>query len=1027
MNIKNCFAGIGFMLVLLIFGGAVKAQRIITGRITNETGNPLSGVSVHLGDGMEGVIADTAGHYRIRVGKGAEKLIFSFVGYQRLEQQINGRSVIDVVMHPGDSNPLNEVVVIGYGRREKANLTGAVATVSGKELEKSPVANLSNAIAGAVPGIIANTRSGEPGADDAQILIRGKGTMGNTAPLIVIDGVPDREGGFSRLNPADIASFTVLKDATAAIYGARAANGVILITTKRGEAGKSSLSFTSNWAETQPTRVPKMLNAAQYAQSVNEYNALLGQQPTYTEQDIQKYADGSDPLGHPNTDWWKAVMKTWSAQQNELISLRGGTDKIKYFISGQYLNQNSMYKSGQDFYKNRNVRANMDIQATHSFRIGIDVLYRNEFKQTSGYGGIFSELWNAYPYLVPVYPDGKVGVGIDGGPNNSMVYILNNQTGEEHSNYDFLQTKTSFNWDLSTVTRGLHLDGYYAYDLYYYQYKYFQKTPPPAYSYNVNTGVFDAYPATGTPTLNIQNNKTLDRLFNIKLGWERQFNKHHLEAFVAYEQSEQDFTLLQASRKGFLSNTIDELFAGGTDGILNNSSTVQAARQNYISRLSYNFDNRYIIDYSMRYDGSANFAPGKRFGFFPSLSGAWRISNEQFFHSSFINDLKLRASWGQTGNDNVSPFQYLQNYILESGQDPNNKYLGRGYEYGNDATQVPGFSLGPTPNAGITWERATQTNLGVDVTILNNALSVSLDLWRANRSDILGAPTAVVPDYAGIILPDENYGKVNSHGLDFDAHFNKSVSHDFSYSVSGNFTYATNKIKYIAESPNVPDYQKRTGYPMDSWFVYQSDGLYQTQQEVDNSPHPEGSGPGDIRYVDQNGDGEINDLDKIRLTKSQTPEIMYGLTLGGTYRSFDLTIFFQGQAAAQALLQPAGLNMAEEFFTGRWLKQGDHGYPRTFNGPTSRTFGTNTLASDFWLRNDGFVRLKNVEIGYNFSKGLLDRLKIQRARVYINGNNLFSIDDFGPSFDPESPSGTSTSGRYYPQQRVINLGLNLTF
>ncbi|GAB3349290.1 TonB-dependent receptor [Arachidicoccus ginsenosidivorans] len=1028
MKLKNCLAVLCFCLALTVCGfSTAEAQTVIKGTITSNTGTPLSGVSVHLNGSNKGVIADSTGHYQIQVEKETKSLVFSFVGYLTKEVATNGRQIIDVVLEPAEGTALNEVVVIGYGKRQKANLTGAVATVSGKELEKSPVANLSNAIAGAVPGIIANTRSGEPGADGANILIRGKGTLGSTAPLIVIDGVPDREGGFSRLNPADIASFTVLKDATAAIYGARAANGVILITTKRGQAGNSTLSFTTNWAMTQPTRVPKMLNSAQYAQSVNEYNALLGQQPTYSQEDIQKYADGSDPLGHPNTNWWKSVMKNWSDQQNELISLRGGSDKIKYFISGQYLNQNSMYKSGKDFYKNRNVRANMDIQATKNFKIGIDVLYRNEYKESAGYGGLFYEFWNAYPYLVPVYPNGKVGVGIDGGPNNSLVYILDNQTGQQTDNYDFLQTKTSFSWDLSTLTKGLQLDGYYAYDLSYHQYKFFDKTPPPAYSYNVNTGNYDAYSATGTPSLNINNDKTLDRLFNIKLGWERLFGKHHLEAFVAYEQSQRDYTLLQASRKGFLSNTIAELFAGGTDGILNNSSTVQAARQNYISRLSYNYDNRYLIDYSMRYDGSANFAPGKRFGFFPSISGAWRISNEKFFHSGFFNDLKLRASWGETGNDAVSAFQYLQNYILESGQDPNNKYLGRGYEYGNDATQAPGFSLGPTPNLDITWERASQTNIGIDATMLNNALSVSLDIWQAARKDILGPPTAVVPDYTGITLPDENYGKVNSHGLDFDAHYNKSVNQDFSYFISGNFTYATNKIKYIAESANVPDYQKSTGYPMDSWFVYESDGLYQTQQEVDNSPHPEGSGPGDIKYIDQNGDGEINDLDKIRLTKSNTPQILYGLTFGGNYKNFDFSVFFQGQAAAQALLRPSGLNMAEEFFVDRWQKQGDNKYPRTFNGPTSRTFGPNTLPSDFWLRNDGFLRLKNVEIGYNFPKTLLDRLKLQRARFYINGNNLLSIDDFGPSFDPEAPSGTSTDGRYYPQQRVINFGLNLTF
>lgn len=484
---------------------------------------------------------------------------------------------------------------------------------------------------------------------------------------------------------------------------------------------------------------------------------------------------------------------------------------------------------------------------------------------------------------------------------------------------------------------------------------------------------------------------------------------------------------MQGSRTGFLSNSIPELFAGSSDGSLNNSITTQFARQNYISRLSYNYDNKYLVDYSMRYDGSSAFAPGKRFGFFPSLSAAWRISQENFFHSSFINDLKIRGSYGQTGNDNVSPFQYIQTYILESAQDPNNHYLSRGYVFGSNAQIVPGFSLGPTPNINITWERANQADVGVDAQLFKNALSLSLDIWQALRTDILLPPTAIVPDYAGITLPDENYGKVMSRGIDISFGYHKITSSAITYSINGNMTYAISKIRYIAESPNIPGYQKSTGYPMDSWFLYKTAGLYQNQAEVDNSPHPVGSGPGDIKYVDTNGDGKINDLDKVRMTESATPQILFGLSGNINYKNFDFSIFFQGQARAKALLMPSGLNMAEEFFTGRWLKEGDHKYPRTFNGPTHRTFGSNTYASDFWLRNDAFVRLKNLEIGYNFSKAIVHELRMQSARVYINANNLFSIDKWGPSFDPESPSGNYTDGQYYPQQRIINVGINVTF
>jgi TonB-linked SusC/RagA family outer membrane protein len=951
------------------------------------------------------------------------------VGFRDQEVPLNGQSTLTVAMLT-DQKDLADVVVIGYGTRKKANVTGAVSDISGKEIAKSPVANISNALAGAMPGLIVNTRSGEPGADDAAFYIRGIGTLGNTAPLIVIDGIPDRQGGFNRLNPNDIESFTVLKDATGAIYGARAANGVVLITTKRGIAGKPSLSFTTNNAWTQPTRVPKMLNSHDYAQSVNEYNALVGQQPTYTAAQLQKYEDGSDPLGYPNTDWWNSVMRTWAYQNNNVVSLRGGSDKVKYYVSGQYLRQNSMYKGGSDYYMNKNARANVDIQATPAFRLGFDAMYRNEYKQTEGpqygsAGDIFNELWSAYPYLVARYPDGKVGVGIGGGPQNSMVYILNGQRGNTTGSYDFLQTKTSFSWNWDKVTPGLHLDGYYSYDLFYYNYKGFNAQPPPAYSYNQTTNTFTQIQSTIPPDLTIRNSKTKDQLVNIKLGYERKFGKSGVEAFVAYEVARETYTELDAYRTGFLSNSVQDLFAGSTIGQSNNSVTTKTARQNYIGRISYNYDDRYLLDVNMREDGSPNFPQGKQYGFFPSVSAAWRVSNESFFKPGVIDDLKLRASWGQTGNDAVSPFQYIQTYQLQAGQ--LSQYLAAGYFYGATPSQVPGFVLGPTPNVNITWETATTTDVGIDLRLFKD-LTFSMDLFRSMRTDILVPPNLVVPQYTGLTLPVENLGKVLNHGFEFQLGWRKSVSKDLSYFVNGNFTYAVNKVVYAAEPATVPDWQRSTGHPTGSFLLYQATGLYQDTASVSHSPHPLGSGPGDIQYKDVNGDGQINGLDQVRTNLSATPRIMYGLNFGSRYRNFDMTIFFQGQAAAKAMLQPGGLNMAQQFYDGRWLRSGDNKYPRTFNGPTNATYGSNTYGSTFWLLNDGFLRLKNVEVGYNFSaEGVLSKARITSARIYISGNNLFSIDKWGPSFDPEAPSGPSTNGRYYPQQRVVNVGLNLTF
>ena len=1016
---------------LLFYANPLWAQagKHVSGRVTDPGGKGLGGVSVSVKGTFRGTTTDSAGAFDLEVSGKNEVLVFTTLGFKPREVKAEG--VIDVQLVPDKSaRDLGEVVVIGYGTRKKANLTGAVSVIKGDELAKSPVSNISNALAGSMPGLIVNTRSGEPGADDASVYIRGIGTLGNTAPLIVIDGVPDRQGGFNRLDPADIETFTVLKDATGAIYGARAANGVILVTTKRGTTGKTSLSFTTNVSATQPTRVPKMLDSYEYAESVNEYDNLVGQQPTYTADDLQKYKDGSDPLGHPNTNWWKTVMSPWASQTNNVLSLRGGTDRIRYYLSGQVLKQNSMYKGGSDYYTNKNARANVDISATNSLRIGVDVLYRNEYKLTESpsygnAGDIFQELWSAYPYLVARYPNGDVGVGIGGGPQNSMVYVLNGDLGYTTNNYDFMQTKTSFDWDLSKAVNGLHLTGYYAYDIFSYQYKGFNEVPPPAYSYNTNTGTYTEVQSTIPPNLSITNDKTVDQLANIKLGYAHKFGAHGVEAFVAYEQSQETYTELDAYRTGFLSNSVAELFAGSTTGETNNSATTQTARQNYISRVSYNYADRYLLDVNMRYDGSPNFPEGKRFGFFPAFSGAWRVSQEKFFHSSWIDDLKLRGSWGETGNDAVNPFQYIQTYQLQAGQV--SQYLAAGYFYGSTPTQAPGFVLGPTPNVNITWEVAKTTDLGLDATILHG-VTVDLDVFRSLRSHILVPPSEAVPAYTGLTLPDENLGIVANRGAELELGYHRSPNRSFSYYLSGNVTFAVNKVIYEAEPASVPGYQKMTGHPTGSWLLYQAQGLYQDTATVNKTPHPLGSGPGDIRYKDVNGDGAINGLDEVRTTESATPEIMYGMTFGARYKGFDATIFFQGQARAKAMLQPGGLNMAEQFFTGRWQQPGDDKYPRTFNGPTNATYGSNTYASTFWLKNDAFVRLKNVEIGYTVPRGgLLARAKIQSIRFYVSGNNLLSIDKWGPSFDPEAPSGTGTNGRYYPQQRVVNAGLNVTF
>ncbi|WP_200976442.1 TonB-dependent receptor [Echinicola sp. 20G] len=990
---------------------------IVSGTVVDEKGITIPGVNVLEKGTTNGAVTDIDGNYSITV-ESQSSLVFSSIGFVAQEVELNGRTKLDIVLK-ADIGQLEEVVVVGYGTQKREALTGAVSSVGTDKLEKSPSANLTNSLAGQAPGLIVNTRSGEPGNDNADILIRGKATLGNTSPLVVIDGIPDRAGGFARLNPSDIESISILKDASAAIYGARAANGVIVITTKRGDSGDPRLSFSTNFGFTQPTRVPNLLDSYKYAIASNEYNELVGQMPRWSDEDLEKFKNGTDPLTHPNTDWWASVMKNWTLQQNHNVSLSGGSDKVKYFVSGQYLRQEGNYKEGGTYYNQAQTRVNLDINATEKFKIGVDISYRNEYRNGTApsydANGLYRELYLAYPWLVYEYPNGLDGVDIGGGPR-SLKRITSPEMGYQHTNTNYLLTKTSFDWDLSAITEGLYSIGYYSYDISDNKYKAFEKTPPPAYMYNPTTGEYDEIVSLTPPSLLERRDNSVEQLFHLRLGYTKDFGLHNIDAFAAIEQYKGEFDGISASRINFLSNNLDQLFAGGQNVADkdNNSSIKQNGRTNFISRISYGYDNRIFIDYNMRYDGSQNFPKGDRFGFFPGVSVGWRISQEDFFSSSVVNELKIKGSWGQMGNDAVSSFQYLQTYLF-----------GNGYFFGPDAGQTPSFELGPTPNTNITWEVATSSNIGIESRFFQGALGVNVDLFRSGRTGILIPRNASVPEYSGLTLPDENLGEVVNKGVELEAFFNKKLGNGLSYNLGGNFTYAKNKVVFMDEAPDIPDYQRKTGFPIDSYLIYQSNGLYQNEGEIADTPHPMNSGPGDIRYIDVNGDGQINALDQVRQSRSRTPEIMYGVTLGASYANFDLNILLQGQARAKALLMPGGLNMAEEFFDGRWQKEGDNHYPRTFNGETGRTFGVNTYASDFWLRNSAFMRLKNVEIGYNFPEGLVQRLKMQSLRVYCNGNNLLSIDQFGPSFDPETPS--DIGGWYYPQQRIVNIGLNVTF
>lgn len=993
----------------------------INGTITDENGAPLAGANIVEKGTTNGVTADFDGNFSMEVADEHAVLVVTYIGFATLEVAIDGRATINVILKESAAG-LDEVVLVGYGTQTKATLTGSIVTLDSKKLEETPVANLSNAIAGQLPGVIVNTRSGAPGDDEANILIRGKGTLGNTQPLIVIDGIPDR-GGFSRMNPEDIESFSVLKDASAAIYGARAANGVILITTKRGNSGKPQFSFNTSVGWSQPTRLPNLLDSWQYATVENEYTDNFSGAPhKWSDEDIQKFKDGSDPLTHPNTDWLDYIIKDWTMQTNNSFTVRGGSEAVKYYVSSQYLDQKGGFKNGDFPYSQFQLRANLDIQLTKTFSLGLDLSNRKENREApaaGSYGDIMHTASATYPYLVPYYPNGLPGKGFQASEPNLAV-STSERGGYNKRTDNIYNTKVSFSWDLPLV--GLNLNGYGAYDTQFYHRKQFKDTWDE-YTYDETTGDYDLVPSGNVRSLGINKNDWNTTTYHLQLDYKRSFGEHNIDAFVAYEQSKFVGTYLYAYREGFPSNQLQDLFAGDVNKALtNNSSSTAFGRMNYFGRVNYDFAGKYLASFTLRYDGSQNFPKGERFGAFPGISVGWRLSEESFLKDNeIVNNLKLRASVGKMGNDAVAPYQYLASYEY-SDYDAYGWGVQTGYAFGDNVKYVPGFVESTVPNPYITWEKATTTNLGFDSNLFDNKLGVVFDVFHSIRKDILIARSESVPDYTGLKLPDENLGEVLNNGFEIDVSYRDRITDDLSYSISGNFSLAKNKVKYLDEATDIPEYQKKEGYPIDSYVVYDADGLFQTQEEVDNYPHLNGTGPGDVKLIDTNNDGEIDEKDQIRRNYGITPEMIYGLNLGLSYKNFDLTVFFQGQGNAYLNIIPS-LNYDQDFFDGRWQKEGDNDYPRVFrdlnsgSGPSNRT-------STYWLKPADFLRLKNVYLSYNLPQDWMSHVFLSNAKIYLQASNLFSIDQI-KYFDPESSSSNGLES--YPIQRTVQIGLDLKF
>jgi TonB-linked SusC/RagA family outer membrane protein len=943
------------------------------------------------------------------------------------------KPVKDTAARGTDKN-LGEVIVVGYGTQKKATLTGSVTQISGAEIRQSGSVNISNAIAGRMPGVVANNRTGEPGNDGSAILIRGAGTTGNTAPLYVIDGVANRSG-FERLNPNDIESISVLKDAAAAIYGAQAANGVILITTKRGKTGKATISYDANFGLSQPTRLPKLVNAYQYALYRNEKDKRqngASAPVTFSDYQIQQYKNGTDQLNYPSTDWTDAVIKPWTPQTQHSITISGGTDKVKYFVSGGYTYQDAFYRKSATNYNQYNLRSNIDAQLTNNFKIGVDIAGRLEKRAmpptgagTTPADGIFLNMMGTYPGLAPFYPNGLPQAGAEGPNTLQLAQGYNGYTKRANNS---LQTTATFEWKLPRITPGLAISGFAAHDFSFYNEKTFTK-PFDLYRYDSTNKVYNNVSnALLAPTSLYESyGSSLSKTYHLKLSYEKRFDDHFISAFIAYEQSDYYNEGINASRGGLISSAVDQMFAAYTDAALvtNGGNADQNARRNYFGRLNYTYKDKYLAELVMRRDGSFNFAPGRQYGNFPGVSVGWRVSEEPFLKQAapFINNLKVKAAYSELGNDRIAQYQYLTRY--RAAGDLEHYFLGTD----DNPTPAPGLMTTVTPNPDVTWEVEKMKNFGIEASLWNGKLDFSVDYYTARRNRLLAKRNASVPATAGFTLPDENIGIVDRHGIEVTAGTRGTIGEDFHYSVSANFTQTHSKIVFIDEPANVPDWQKRQGYQLGSNFneslMYLSDGIFHTQKEVDDTKAKlPGTKPGDIKYIDYDGDGAITAKDRVRSYQNAIPLIIYGVTMSADYKGIGVRLLWQGQSQAKQMIIPQANNA--EFIPPVWVYENrwtPDNPTAALPGAFDRSYSNNVRPSDFWLKDMSFLKLKSAEVSYTFAPEKLKAHGINNLRIYLSGFNLFSFDKV-KYYDPETVAYT---GAYYPQTRIFNLGVNLNF
>ncbi|MGX5820598.1 SusC/RagA family TonB-linked outer membrane protein [Chitinophaga lutea] len=1010
-------------LVAIAPAHTIIADIVVKGRVADAAGQPLPGVAVMIEGTNRGTVTNAQGQYELRA-PGTAKLVFSFLGYLTQTLAVDDKTQLNVTLRE-DTKGLNEVIVVGYGQQKKANLTGAVASISTSQIRQRPVTSIQNALQGLTPGLTVLNRPGDVGSDVGTMTIRGRTNLSAPGPLIVIDGIPASNRELASLNPSDIESMSVLKDASsAAIYGARAANGVLLITTKRGKEGKASIDLNAMYGIQSPTRLPDYLGSGDFARLYNEAMANAGKQPRYTAEEIAKFDSGADPDLYPNTDWYdQALVKNPSMKELQ-VGVNGSNEKTMYYISGAWFGQQSLVPNkGMNRYT---IRSNVSAQVLPILNVGANMAFLKQDVDTDGGELNWVSLNRLGPTMAARQSDGSWGT-INGGKADATLAkdnVLRNMTDGGRSWFRNQVAQTALNATLTPLP-GLSIKGLgslkYTNDV---NNRFINELPPL-----INFLTKQPIASTAVTPNEMTENwvRRQEMLLQAYAEYEKSFGKHGAKIMIGASQESNELRNAYLGRRRFPNNAAETvgMGAGGSENMTadaNKSTAEEWAIRSYFGRANYNYQDKYLFEANLRLDLSSRFHPDYRLAKFPSVSAGWRISEEPFLKPvHWINNLKLRGSWGILGNqDNVTIGNYYDR-------------LKTGYAYNFEGAPVDGVWQSDGTNKLASWEEVTMTDIGLDFTLFNGAIDVTADYYVKKTDGILLAQS--VPLTYALTAATVNAGSTKNTGFELMISHSGRINKDLEYRVAGNLSHIRNKIVYLGEgvTERLADrWIERVGESVGSFYGWEAMGLFKDQKDVDDHAKQSASTkPGDIKYKDQDGNGVIDAGDRVILG-NDVPWVNYGGTLGISWKGIDLEAIIYGAAGLKTYLDGEA---AYSFFNGasvkdyhlkRWTKENpdpNAAYPRLLISADGKHNYDNR--SSFWLFNASYLRIRSLSLGYSFPERLVKKAGMQQAKFFITSNNPFTFmfDDRLTDYDPETASGRGG----YLGIKTWSMGMNVRF